>query len=73
MSIEDGDDPSCYMVQETTFDYEYDEGFDWENVTAAQCNCTHPLHKFLEVRIWAELKVAEGRIHCPVPYSVQTK
>lgn len=46
---EDGDDPSCYMVQETTFDYEYDETFDWSNMTAMDCNCTHPLHKYLEV------------------------
>ncbi|CAL2030909.1 unnamed protein product [Caenorhabditis brenneri] len=51
MSIEDGDDPTCYMVQETTFDYEYDATFDWENMTAKDCNCTHPLHKFLEVCI----------------------
>ncbi|CAB3404820.1 unnamed protein product [Caenorhabditis bovis] len=45
---DDGDDPSCYMVQET-FEYEYDDTFDWENMTTSQCNCTHPLHLFLEV------------------------
>ncbi|XGW10693.1 hypothetical protein V3C99_012304 [Haemonchus contortus] len=45
------EDASCYMVEERAFEYDYDEGFDWENMTEAQCNCSHPLHKFLQVCI----------------------
>ncbi|KIH59636.1 hypothetical protein ANCDUO_10124 [Ancylostoma duodenale] len=47
--IDNEEDASCYMVEERAFEYDYDEEFDWENMTAAQCNCSHPLHKFLEV------------------------
>ncbi|VDM64152.1 unnamed protein product [Angiostrongylus costaricensis] len=42
-------DPMCYMVEEKAFEYDYDEQFDWEQMTSAQCNCSHPLHTFLEV------------------------
>ncbi|PAV85107.1 hypothetical protein WR25_04525 [Diploscapter pachys] len=42
------DDPSCYMVAQTQ-DYEYDENFDWNNMTEDQCNCSHPLHKMIQV------------------------
>ncbi|VDK61608.1 unnamed protein product, partial [Cylicostephanus goldi] len=47
--MDNEEDASCYMVEEKAFEYDYDEGFDWENMTASQCNCSHPLHKFLEV------------------------
>ncbi|KAK5969395.1 hypothetical protein GCK32_011402 [Trichostrongylus colubriformis] len=47
--MDNEEDASCYMVEEKAFEYDYEEGFDWENMTAAQCNCSHPLHKFLEV------------------------
>ena len=48
--MDNDEDASCYMVEEKAFEYDYDEEFDWENMTSAQCNCSHPLHKFLEVR-----------------------
>ncbi|KAK6735086.1 hypothetical protein RB195_018343 [Necator americanus] len=47
--MDNEEDALCYMVEEKAFEYEYDEEFDWENMTSAQCNCSHPLHKFLEV------------------------
>ncbi|PIO74339.1 7 transmembrane receptor [Teladorsagia circumcincta] len=47
-AMDNEEDATCYMVEERAFEYDYDEGFDWENMTAAQCNCSHPLHKFLE-------------------------
>ncbi|VDM78982.1 unnamed protein product, partial [Strongylus vulgaris] len=47
--MDNEEDASCYMVEEKAFEYDYDEEFDWENMTLAQCNCSHPLHKFLEV------------------------
>ncbi|CAD6197461.1 unnamed protein product [Caenorhabditis auriculariae] len=47
--MDDGDDATCYMVEERAFEYDYDAEFDWNNMTVADCNCTHPLHKFLEV------------------------
>ncbi|VDO18970.1 unnamed protein product [Heligmosomoides polygyrus] len=46
--MDNEEDATCYMVEEKAFEYDYDEGFDWENMTVAQCNCSHPLHKFLE-------------------------
>lgn len=42
----DQDDASCYTVQESNFDY---EEFDWENLTAQDCNCTNLLHRYLSV------------------------
>ncbi|ETN74744.1 7 transmembrane receptor [Necator americanus] len=48
-TMDNEEDALCYMVEEKAFEYEYDEEFDWENMTSAQCNCSHPLHKFLEV------------------------
>ena len=45
------DDPSCYMVAQTQ-DYEYDENFDWNNMTEDQCNCSHPLHKMIQAGIY---------------------
>ncbi|WKX97589.1 hypothetical protein Q1695_013337 [Nippostrongylus brasiliensis] len=42
--MDNEEDASCYMVEENAFEYDYDESFDWENMTTAQCNCSHPLH-----------------------------
>ncbi|KIH59635.1 hypothetical protein ANCDUO_10123 [Ancylostoma duodenale] len=59
--IDNEEDASCYMVEERAFEYDYDEEFDWENMTAAQCNCSHPLHKFLERAKKCEQFVGKGQ------------
>ncbi|CAI4232981.1 unnamed protein product [Auanema sp. JU1783] len=41
------EDEGCYNVQETSFDYEYDATIDWGTLTLDDCNCSHPLHKYL--------------------------
>uniref|UniRef100_A0A0N5B1B3 G_PROTEIN_RECEP_F1_2 domain-containing protein n=1 Tax=Syphacia muris TaxID=451379 RepID=A0A0N5B1B3_9BILA len=46
MDYDSDEDASCYTVQESSFDY---EEFDWENLTAADCNCSNLLHRYLSV------------------------